>query len=91
MRSGLDSACICVKDGERQIIEKRWGFKFPDRLAFNAVRVPKNQFATSRLRCAVPEAEHARLDDQIAGLGASLNLWSGNHAIVDTVCAVGWL
>ena len=27
---------ICMKDGERQIVEMRWGFKFPDRLAFNA-------------------------------------------------------
>jgi putative SOS response-associated peptidase YedK len=27
---------ICMKDGERQVVEMRWGFKFPDRLAFNA-------------------------------------------------------
>jgi putative SOS response-associated peptidase YedK len=41
---GADKECapgsiqpvICMKNGERVIVEMRWGFKFPDRLAFNA-------------------------------------------------------
>ena len=27
---------VYMKDGDRQLGEMRWGFKFPDRLAFNA-------------------------------------------------------
>jgi putative SOS response-associated peptidase YedK len=34
--SGSIQPVICMKDDKRQIVEMRWDFKFPDRLAFNA-------------------------------------------------------
>src|SRR5258708_6837079 len=47
-----------MKDGERQIVEMRWGFKFPDRLASNARsdKVTASPFWKERLtqRCIVP-------------------------------------
>lgn len=49
---------ICTKDGERQIVEMRWGFKFPDRLAFNARsdKLTTSPFWSERLahRCIIP-------------------------------------
>jgi putative SOS response-associated peptidase YedK len=49
---------ICVKDGERQVGEMRWGFKLPDRLLFNARSdsVTSSSFWRERLnrRCIVP-------------------------------------
>jgi putative SOS response-associated peptidase YedK len=49
---------IYMKDGERLIGEMRWGFKFPDRLAFNARsdHLTSSPFWKQRLgqRCIVP-------------------------------------
>jgi putative SOS response-associated peptidase YedK len=49
---------IYMKDGERVIVEMRWGFKFPDRLAFNARsdNLTSSPFWKRRLgqRCIVP-------------------------------------
>jgi putative SOS response-associated peptidase YedK len=49
---------ICMKNGERVIVEMRCGFKFPDRLVFNARsdRLTTSDFWNARLgnRCIVP-------------------------------------
>jgi putative SOS response-associated peptidase YedK len=49
---------IFMKDGERQIVETRWGFKFPDRLAFNARsdNLTTSPFWKERMtqRCIIP-------------------------------------
>ena len=49
---------VYMKDGDRQLGEMRWGFKFPDRLAFNARadNLVTSPFWKDRLsrRCIVP-------------------------------------
>ncbi|WP_429628902.1 SOS response-associated peptidase [Tunturiibacter psychrotolerans] len=60
-----------MKDGERQIVEMRWGFKFSDRLAFNARsdKLTTSPFWRERLtqRCIVPASSMLKWKKTAAG------------------------